>query len=935
MRIRNRINIKRSTLTMALLAAVMPAAAFAQDQGTPQDQDKATNLDRVSVVGSRIKKVDVEGPAPVTVISSAQIEREGFTTVFDALNTLTQASGSTQNELFQGGFTPNASVINLRGLGPGRTLLLINGRRAADYPLPYNGQSNFANFGNIPAAAVDRIELLAGGASAIYGSDAVAGVVNVVLKTNFEGDLFKLKGSTTTEGGRDRVDFQWIGGKTGDKWGVTYALEYFNSEPLHAFQRDFMDSSLDNPLPPDYVGIQPTGTMRVRDRTKRAGSYIAPPPGACEQFGDEWVRHNYRSASASGAITNLGQACGSYKDIAYQTISNGNSDLSGYAYGTFDFDNGMQAWASLQAYWSQAKYSGGTQFWGGTTVGALWYDQQLGTIVDAQRIFTPQEVGGVDKLMSKNDEKSYDFAIGLKGNFGDRFDWDATLSRAEYRINVDSPRLIASKVNDWFLGPRLGTRSGYAVYDLNEAHYYSALTPEQFASMSTTIKTDAESYVNQGSFVISGDLFELPAGPLGFAGVIEASQQEYTLNEDPRILPGYAGDDRPYNRTGTGGGGDRDRYAVGVEFSVPIFDSLKASLAGRMDKYDDITAVDDARTWNAGLEWRPFSSLLVRGSYSTSFRAPDMHYVFAGPSGSYSTIKDYRRCLESGRVDNTCPSSDTTTTYTAFGVRQGTTGLREETGKSWTAGVVWDIIDGLSVSADYYSIELEDVVSDITSAYILEGEAGCITGKTRTGAKFTLGEMGSAFCNDMLSRVTRLSAPGTPNDGQITEIRRGPINRAVLGVKGVDATVDYRLNTDRLGDFRFQLAWSHTLEQTSAQFKSDPVLDYRDDLGNFDFRSRIRATSTWQRDDWQAAVFMVRYGSLPNWQETGRIAPYFIWNASVGKKLTDKAQVNFYVNNVFNAHHPRDDGFNSYPYFWRAFDAIGREVAVEFQYRFK
>ena len=935
MRIRNRINIKRSTLTMALLAAVMPAAAFAQDQGTPQDQDKATNLDRVSVVGSRIKKVDVEGPAPVTVISSAQIEREGFTTVFDALNTLTQASGSTQNELFQGGFTPNASVINLRGLGPGRTLLLINGRRAADYPLPYNGQSNFANFGNIPAAAVDRIELLAGGASAIYGSDAVAGVVNVVLKTNFEGDLFKLKGSTTTEGGRDRVDFQWIGGKTGDKWGVTYALEYFNSEPLHAFQRDFMDSSLDNPLPPDYVGIQPTGTMRVRDRTKSAGSYIAPPPGACEQFGDEWVRHNYRSASASGAITNLGQACGSYKDIAYQTISNGNSDLSGYAYGTFDFDNGMQAWASLQAYWSQAKYSSGTQFWGGATVGALWYDQQLGTIVDAQRIFTPQEVGGVDKLMSKNDEKSYDFAIGLKGNFGDRFDWDATLSRAEYRINVDSPRLIASKVNDWFLGPRLGTRSGYAVYDLNEAHYYSALTPEQFASMSTTIKTDAESYVNQGSFVISGDLFELPAGPLGFAGVIEASQQEYTLNEDPRILPGYAGDDRPYNRTGTGGGGDRDRYAVGVEFSVPIFDSLKASLAGRMDKYDDITAVDDARTWNAGLEWRPFSSLLVRGSYSTSFRAPDMHYVFAGPSGSYSTIKDYRRCLESGRVDNTCPSSDTTTTYTAFGVRQGTTGLREETGKSWTAGVVWDIIDGLSVSADYYSIELEDVVSDITSAYILEGEAGCITGKTRTGAKFTLGEMGSAFCNDMLSRVTRLSAPGTPNDGQITEIRRGPINRAVLGVKGVDATVDYRLNTDRLGDFRFQLAWSHTLEQTSAQFKSDPVLDYRDDLGNFDFRSRIRATSTWQRDDWQAAVFMVRYGSLPNWQETGRIAPYFIWNASVGKKLTDKAQVNFYVNNVFNAHHPRDDGFNSYPYFWRAFDAIGREVAVEFQYRFK
>ncbi|WP_287130771.1 MULTISPECIES: TonB-dependent siderophore receptor [Gammaproteobacteria] len=938
----NRFSLSRHPLSFALASAMLVTAvapAHAQEAelqpGHEVSNKNATNLDKVTVTGSRIKRAEVEGPAPVTVISSAQIEREGFTTVFDALNTLTQASGSTQNEIFQGGFTPNASVINLRGLGPGRTLLLINGRRAADYPLPYNGQSNFANFGNIPAAAVERIELLAGGASAIYGSDAVAGVVNIVLKTNFEGDLLKVKGSTTTDGGRDRADLQWIGGKTGDKWSVTYAVEYFNSEPLHAFQRDFMDSLLDNPLPPDYVGIQPTGTMRVRDRTKSANSYIAPPPGACEQFGDEWVRHNYRSANAAGVITNLGQACGSYKDVGYQTISNGNNDMSAYLYGTFDFDSGVQAWASLQTYWSRAKYTGGTQFWGGPTVGGLWYDQGLGTIVDAQRVFTPQEAGGVDKLMSKNDEKSYDFAVGFKGNFGERFDWDATLSRAEYRIKVETPRLIASKINDWFLGQRIGTRNGYAIYDLNESRYYSALTPEQFASMSTVIKTDAKSYVNQGNFVVSGDLFELPAGPLGFAAVVEASQQEYELNEDPRILPDYTGADRPYNRTGTGGGGKRDRYATGVELSVPIFDSLKASIAGRLDKYDDITAVDDARTWNAGLEWRPFSNLLVRGSYATSFRAPDMHYVFAERSGSYSSILDVRRCLESGRVASQCPTSDTTTNYTAFGVRQGTKDLREETGKSWTAGFVWDIIDGLSISADYYHIELEDVVSDITSAYILEGEAGCITGKTRNGQPFTLGTLGSAFCNDMLSRVSRLSAPGTPNDGQITEIRRGPINRAVLGTKGIDATLDYRLDTDRLGDFRVQVGWSHTLGQTSAQFKTDPVLDYRDDLGNFDFRSRIRATGTWQRNDWQAALFMIRYGSLPNWQETGRIAPYFIWNGSVGKKITDKAQVNLYVNNMFDNHHPRDDGFNSYPYFWRAFDAVGREVAVEFQYRFR
>lgn len=949
MTVRNVSALTRSRLSAALLSALTLTAAgsvLAQDSGQTAGQagnqtgsQPTQTLDKVSVTGSRIKRVEIEGPSPVTVITSAQIEREGFNTVYDALTTLTQANGATQNEIFQGGFTPNASVINLRGLGPGRTLLLINGRRAADYPLPYNGQSNFANFGNIPAAAVDRIEILAGGASAIYGSDAVAGVVNVILKTNFDGDMIKLRASTTSRGGRDVGDLQWIGGKTGDNWSITYAMEYYNSEPLYGFQRDFMDSSLDNPLPPDFVGIQPTGTMRVRRRTgSTANSYFAPPAGACEQLGDEWVRWNYRSASASGVITNLGQACGSFKDIAYQTIANGNNDLSGYIYGTFDFDSGMQAWASLQAWSSKAKYGAGTQFWGGRTVGALWFDQGFNQLVDAQRVFTPQEAGGIEKLLAKNDERSYDLAVGLRGTIADRFDWDLTLSRAQYNVKVDRPRLLSTAVNDYFLGPQLGTRVvggvTYPVYRLNQSRYYTALTPEQFAAMNTTVKTDAESFVNQANFVFSGDLFELPAGPLGFATVIEASKQEYDLKADSRILPDYTGTDRPYNLTGTGGGGERSRYAAGVEFSVPIFSMLKASIAGRFDKYDDVTSVDDAKTWNAGLEFRPLDNLLFRGSYSTSFRAPDMHFVFAERSGSFSGVLDTRRCLESGRTAAQCPSSDTFTNYTAFGVRQGTTDLTEETGKSWTLGVVWDIMDGLSLSTDYYHIELEDAVADITSSYILDGEAGCITGLTRNRQPFTLGAPGSAFCNDMLSRVTRLSAPGTPNDGQITEIRRGPINRAFLGTKGIDATLDWRKDTDKLGDFRVQLNYSHTLEQTTAQFKGDPILDYRDDLTNFDFRSRIRATTTWQKGDWQAALFMLRYGSLPNWQETGRIAPYFLWNTSIGKRITEDLRLNLYVNNLFDKTHPTDKGFNTYPYFWRAYSALGREVAVELEYKF-
>ncbi|HZH44943.1 MAG TPA: TonB-dependent receptor [Lysobacter sp.] len=920
---------KRHALAAALLAAlVLPGAALAQQAAQPaSDQDDPTEIDKVTVTGSRIKRAEVEGPSPVTIISAQQIEREGFNTVYDALTTLTQASGSVQNEIFQNGFTPNASVINLRGLGPGRTLLLINGRRAADYPLPYNGQSNFQNFGNIPAAAVERIEILAGGASAIYGSDAVAGVVNVVLKTNYEGDVVKLRGQTSTRGGRDLVDLQWIGGKTGDNWSLTYAFEYYYSEPLFAYQREFMDSIQDNPLPPAFGGNQPIGTMRLRNRTRTTNNYIAPPAGACEQFGDEWVRWNYVS-SITGAT--LGQSCGTFKDVGYQTIANKNDDLSGYVHGTFDFDNGMQAWASLQAWTSDSASGAGTQFWAGPTVGQIWFDPQFNTFVDAQRVFTPQESGGVENLMSRYDERSYDFAFGLRGTIADRFDWDVTLSRAEYDIEVSQPRFVASAVNSWFLGAQQGTRSGFPVYSLNLDRYYRGLTPAEFAALSTQVKTKADSHVNQASFVLTGDLFQLPAGPLGFAGVVEAASQEYDLQADPRILP----DRREiYNLTGTGGGGERDRYAVGVEFSIPILQSLKASLAGRYDKYEDVTAVDDAKTWNAGLEWRPIDNLLIRGSYSTSFRAPDMHYVFAQRSGAFSTIFDTRRCLQTGRTAAQCGTTDPTYSYTAFSVRQGSTGLEEETGKSWTAGLVWDITDGLSFTADYYEIELEGVVADISTTFILDSEAGCVTGLTRNRTPFQYAS-GSAFCQDILSRVSRINAPNTTQDGQISEIRRGPINRAFLGTKGVDASLDYRLDTDRWGNFRWVLGWSHTLEQTSQEFSTDPVLSYRDLLTNFDFRSRVRSTWTWEKGDWEAAVFMLRYGSLPNWQETGRIAPYFVWNVGVGKKLTQNLSVSVQVNNVFDKLHPRDEGFNSYPYFWRAYSPIGREIGAEIQYKF-
>lgn len=951
-----------SQLSAALAFALLAIAGVAHAQTAPQSEEQdakaktttssttqSGSLDTVTVTGSRIKRSQVEGPSPVTVISAEQINREGFNTVSDVLQSLTQNTGSAQNDFnANGGFTPNAAVVNLRGMGPGRTLLLINGRRANDYPFPYNGRSNFQNLNSIPAAAVERVETLAGGASAIYGSDAVAGVINVILKKNYEGDVLKLKLQTTTRGGRDVGDLQWVGGKASDNWSLTYAFESYNAQPLFGYERDFMDSAEDNPAPPGTFplasgngvgGYQPPIGAQIRQVASNGTTvrYVQPTGRTCNIPG---FRPWTYTSSATGAT--LGPGCGYDAYPAQATLANGNNAVSAYLYGTYRLTDNLEAWSSIMGYRSRAKLSGGVEQWfGGPQPNGTYYDPQLGIRAFPIRVIEPAAYGD-NGIFQRFDERSWDFAIGLRGSLADRFDWEATLSKAKYHAIRDRPRMTVSGATQYFLGTRLGTTTattapgvaaGLPIYQLNLDRFYGPISPADYAAMSTMVHYDGESDNAAASFTISGDLFDLPAGPVGFAGVIEASRQSYDLQSDRRIFPDVR---EIYNLTGTGGGGKRARYATGVEFSIPLSSMLTASVAGRYDKYDDITDVNDARTWGLGLEFRPFSSFLLRGNLSSSFKAPDMHYVFSERSGSFGTITDYYRCFQEGINPSAavCGGSGARYNYSAFTTSQGQPTLREETGRSATVGFVWDLTEGLSASLDWYRIDLNDVVSVQSGASILEAELGCNTGRYPNGQPYPFAA-GSEFCNATLPRITRDAT------GAITEIRSGPINLAYLGTKGLDGSLRYRFNTERFGNFSTSILWSHVLSQKDRATPASASRDYRDLNANADFRSRVRATVSWNKDSWDSTVYMNRLGSFPIWQPSvataygydSRIAPFITWNISVGKKFGERFSARVNVINAFDNIHPNDRTMNSYPYFWSSYDALGRQVGLELTYK--
>jgi outer membrane receptor protein involved in Fe transport len=329
---------------------------------------------------------------------------------------------------------------------------------------------------------------------------------------------------------------------------------------------------------------------------------------------------------------------------------------------------------------------------------------------------------------------------------------------------------------------------------------------------------------------------------------------------------------------------------------------------------------------------------------ATSFKAPDMHYVFSERSGSFGTVTDFTLCLQNNIASNLCSAAGGNYNYSAFTSSQGNPGLQEETGKSWSAGVVWDITDQLSFTADYYEIVLNNEVLVQGGTTIIQDEYGCATGNypstVNNGGPFPYAS-NSSYCQNIATLITR-----DPNNrNTITEIRSGPINIAFRDTRGIDANLRYGWTTDSYGKFTASLAWSHVLSQRSQAREGVAVLSYRDFNSNSDFRSRVRGTVSWSKDDWDATVFMNRQGSFPLWNLANtqysnpygidnRTQPYFTYNISTGYRFNEDFSMRFNINNVFDNNGGFDPTYNSYPYTWYGYDLIGRSYGLQLNYQF-
>ncbi|NVK21524.1 MAG: TonB-dependent receptor [Kangiellaceae bacterium] len=930
---RSKIN---KAVRLGLLASVAASVALSNPLIAAEDSDEKDEDagEVITVVGSRLKRNHVEGASAVQIITAEDMKEQGHTTVYDALNSLSINNGvQIEGPEFSGGFTPDIRTLNIRGFGVGNSLTLINGRRIANYPAAYQGQSSAVNFGAIPQAAIERIEVLSGGGSSIYGSDAVAGVVNIVLKKDVdETTLSLIYGRPEEASGNDyRVDITT--GKVFENGNFTVGLSYRKTDPISAGDYDNYDSNFDYP----YSDINDPSLNFDTYVLDRFAFELVDPGSQCESFGS--TRFLFSES--------LGYLCGR-DNVALTNFRNEREQLSVFANGSYNVGdvelfgeflyNSSESSVDRYSIFIQERIYNGAEYY---TVLRSFYESDLQRSLD-----------------SHFEDESFNVSFGARGYLGEH-EWEASLYHSQYELESKRVRFKAQESIDVFFGdfftfvgatPVFFGNGSFGLFD----NLFAQVDDSNRDLVNSALGT--QTYGNKTSssgaqFMLRGELFEMPAGAVSYAAIAEFEKQELEFIPDELItqLPPF-----PYTAgsgwlglTGYDGIGDRERSAVGFEANFPVTETLDINLAARADNYDSQSSSIGTRvTPSAKFEWRPTDNFLLRGGYSESFRAPDLVSVYSR-TGFYTTVTDYYSCWQALGMPDSFDAAEDCAGTQIFARRLGpgevgNEPLKDETGDTKWVGFVYDITDDLSVQIDWQEVTLEDKVASLSTSSLLYREFQCRAPNVDVANARPSQDLSALSCDQVSNLIGRTLDPDTNTD-EISSFNVTPRNISEESVESIDARLNYGWQTAGFGDFALRIDYSHLLSHKfdGVELRDDPI------LGGWEPRSNINATLAWKYDDLSMALSMLRRGSTTVYDPGDplyldgtlgkRVPPYFLYNLTVGYDWSENLQTRLTIRNLFDQGAPRDRtiGPNSFPWynnFVYGGAGIGREFYINVNY---
>ncbi|MCG9730211.1 TonB-dependent receptor [Shewanella sp. Isolate13] len=817
-------NFLANSVRLALVSGAM-TAAFTAPAALAAEED---TVERIEVTGSRIKRTDLETASPMTTITAEQMAVQGIQDVGQFLQNSAVMSGSpamtTTNNGGSGG-----TFVELRGLGSSRTLVLVNGRRPVS-----------SDFQSIPSSMIERIEVLKDGASATYGADAVAGVVNIITRRDFEGieATFQTSNSFDVDVNKQN-SFSLVAGKAFSDGHMVVGADYVKQDAV--YQGDTDVDFLNNPWviwgadaeesfwKNGLIGEGPDSNAYFlgSGSTPCGQYYLASGPSQTNGTCDGGIASLDDMRDFTDADTY------NYNPVNY--LQTPYEKLNFFVEGHFDFNDNVSVYSETRLNHRKSRQE----------LAAVPYDTRYdpaysGTTPDGtsfngvsrDNFYNPF---GEDVLRSRRrmleggrsfeqDVTRFQQVIGFEGDLGDNYYYDVNYNYGHSSTaSTDFGQLYGPNLAK-AMGPSFQNADGDIVCGTPDAPIEDCVSMNVFGGPGSVTQEmldyvsapliDSSTYTLQTvTAFVGGDLFDLPAGTVSGGGGYEYRKEELNaVNDSGKFMGEVTGN------KGKGTSGSLEVNSLFAEFVIPVLAELPA--VERLDlkagvRYDDFDAFDSSTTYQLGLEWGIIDGLLFRSTYGTVFRAPGIYSLYAPESDSFPSATDPCSSGNWANLDATQQGNCTAAGVPVGGSNNsdsqqlaqvgGNTELQPEEGDTFTVGLAYspNFIDGLGLTVDYWAIELDDVIDSIGAADSLDG---CYLG-------------GVATLCDNVERT----------NGEITYINEKSVNLSRMTAKGLDIEANYALEA-LAGDFAFNLSWTHFLERENQVYNSSTNTFEMEDL---------------------------------------------------------------------------------------------------------
>lgn len=752
--------LSRTAVATAVLSLV--SHAFAQQAAPAAGDAQPASLEKVQITGSRInlKQAQLSGVGPVTVIDAETIQRTGAISAETLLQRLPASAGTAGNQTsaYWTGNGYGTTQVNLRGLGINRTLVLLNGRRVVNGG---TGANSSVDLNMIPVAMIERVEVLKDGASAIYGADAVAGVVNIITKSGLKGGEASVRYGQTSKGDGEETAVDLAYGLQGPAGSLVTGINYSESGAINMATRAPCGlGEVSGKL--ECVGSSSTigGRARLADGTRiNFKQTLGGNPGFYEPYSA--AKHNYNSNPALNAVNPIKR-------------------LNLSAFGTVHLTEETKLFT--EALFShresnQLATPGTLGVYRPINIAANHPTNPTGQslVLERRRL----EEGGTRTFGQESN--IFRIVAGAKGSFGKNWDWSAAVNWGR-NTGVDSTTNVANldRVEQTLDRSKCSTTAGAAIPCANYLGYGN-LTPEVLKYIMATTRDTGGNDQKSVSANISGELFDLPAGTVGFAAGAEVRKESGWRNPDNLTVIGVANTNRQDPIAGQYTA--REVYAelaVPLLKKLPFVESLQFNTAAR---YSDYSLFGSKSTYKAGLDWQVLPSLKLRSNLSSAFRVPNIPELYGGVSEGNLTTTDpcsnWSALPTTSIVSQNCKAAGVPAGYKQLGntiltTVGGNPNLRPEDAKTMTAGVVWAPMKTLTLTLDYYNIKITNAIQSVA-------------GSTKLSVCYNTPGLAHIFCSP--SSFTR-----SKTTGEIDFLSSQPVNAADEKISGFDLGALYEFN---------------------------------------------------------------------------------------------------------------------------------------------